>query len=74
MNKEEITKSIFRKIEVKDKISLSDFKKCLVHVVSIYEAKNQQNPGNSRFVFLGMYAFKGYLASLVLNYITGNGK
>jgi hypothetical protein len=51
-----------------------DFKKCFTHI-SIYEAKNDlKNPGNSRYVFLGMYAFKGYLAELIGKYIGGNGK
>ncbi|WP_255065619.1 cell envelope integrity protein TolA [Lacihabitans sp. LS3-19] len=73
MSKDETIKSIFRKINLKDGVSLSDFKKSLVHI-SVYEAQNQKNPGNSRYVFLGMYAFKGFLADLVSKYIAGNGK
>lgn len=43
--------------------------------ISVYEGKNDfKNPGNSRYVFLGMYGFRGYLAGLINTYVSGNGK
>jgi hypothetical protein len=74
MNHSNIIEAIFRNLELKNKVSINDFKKCLVHI-SMYESQNNNtNSGNSRFVFVGMYAFKGVLASLVSKYIAGNGK
>jgi hypothetical protein len=71
--KENSIKSLFRHTKCLPEVSLNDFKKCLVHI-SYYENAKSSNPGNSRFVFLGMYAFKGFLARLVATYISGNGK
>lgn len=65
---------LFNKIQLKSEASLSDFKKVFNHI-SVYEAKKQMNQaGNSKYVFLGMYAFKGVLAKLIFKYIGGNGK
>lgn len=65
---------IYNRLSLTEGVSVNDFKKCLVHI-SVYEKKqNNTNPGNSRFVFLGMYAFKGHLAEVLNGYISGNGK
>jgi hypothetical protein len=73
MGKAAETETLFRKLKLQEGISLSDFKKCLIHI-SVYEAKSDPNPGNSRYVFVGAYAFKGFLSELLDNYVSGNGK
>jgi hypothetical protein len=73
MSKDEHIKAIFRKMQLQKGVSINDFKKCLVHI-SHYEAQKSQNVGNSRFVFMGMYGFKGVLADYISKYIAGNGK
>ena len=73
LNREAKIKILYQSIEKKATSKLSDFKRCLVHI-SIYEAENKENSGNSRYVFLGMYAFKGLVAETVSKYIVGNGK
>jgi hypothetical protein len=74
MNKEARIKQLFGQLPVHEGVTIHAFKKCLVHI-SWYEAqKNSTNAGNSRYVFLGMYGFKGRLAELTAQYVGGNGK
>lgn len=74
MPKDITLNKLFNNLDIIDGSSISDFKKCFVHI-SVYDVKiNNKNPGNSRYVFLGMYGFKGDLSILCMKYIAGNGK
>jgi hypothetical protein len=65
---------LFKSIEFKTNPSISDFEKCFAHINQFEELPNNKNIGNSRYVFLGQYAFKGLIANIVFKYISGNGK
>jgi len=52
-------------------ISSANLKSALTHY-SFYESKNELK-GNGRFVFAGMYAFKGEVSKIILEYISGSG-
>lgn len=72
--KEQHLKRLFALLQLNEGVLFRDFRKCFTHI-SVYEGKNDfKNPGNSRYVFLGMYAFRGYLAELINTYVSGNGK
>jgi dsRNA-specific ribonuclease len=49
----------------------AELKKALTHK-SFYNEGNEQKT-NSRYVFLGMYGFKGKVAELVFNFVPGSG-
>lgn len=75
MSSKLILKKLYLELDFKSpKPALSEFNKVFKHI-SLYENNSkQENYGNSRFVFLGMYAFKGILAEIINTYIAGNGK
>jgi hypothetical protein len=47
-------------------------KKALTHKSFCKEGDEQKS--NCRYIFLGMYGFKGKVAELVFNFVTGSGK
>ncbi len=50
----------------------SELLKALTHK-SFYEKEKDENKSNSRYIFLGMYAFKGKVAEICNQYISGSG-
>ncbi len=74
MQKTTILTKLFKSIDFKTEPKLSDFEKCFAHINQYEHLPQNNNVGNSRYVFLGQYAFKGLVAHVVFKYIGGNGK
>jgi hypothetical protein len=74
MQKSITLNKLFKSIQFKTEPSISDFEKCFAHINQYEELPNNKNVGNSRFVFLGQYGFKGLIAEIIFKYIAGNGK
>jgi hypothetical protein len=74
MQKSITLNKLFKSITFKTNPSLSDFEKCFTHINQFEDIPNNKNVGNSRYVFLGQYGFKGLIADVVFKYIAGNGK
>lgn len=53
-------------------VKKSELLKALTHK-SFYDNQADENKTNSRYVFLGMYAFKGKVAEICNQYISGSG-
>ncbi len=61
----------YKSVALKFGISQTLLKNALTHY-SFYEDKNEEN-GNGRYIFAGMYAFKGEVAKILATYISGTG-
>jgi hypothetical protein len=60
----------FKLLSVRTGLFSTKIREALTHY-SFYE--NAENKGNSRYVFAGMYAFKGKVAEILYKYFSGSG-
>lgn len=74
MSKSALLLKLFKSTSFKADINISDFEKCFAHINQFENIPTSKNVGNSRYVFLGQYGFKGLISEVVFKFIAGNGK